>query len=156
MCFFVFIKQKGPDLNLDPLEKGGATRQLRCVIGCYKNDFSNPSVRKVRSISVGFSPYKPQRQKPIRHLVTYLNHERTVTVLSFFLDCRRNNQQTKTDRFTERSAIKNTQEHLVAVLPATRGKEKPHCMFRIFSSHTRAEKQKESWYQGEACSDGKT
>ena len=36
MCFFVFIKQKGPDLNLDPLEKGGATRQLRCVIGYFK------------------------------------------------------------------------------------------------------------------------
>ena len=28
------------------------------------------------------------------------------SVLSFFLDCRHNNQQTKTDRFTERSAIK--------------------------------------------------
>ena len=32
----------------------------------------------------------------------------------------------------------------MTVSPATRGKEKPHCMFRIFSPHTRAEKQKES------------
>ena len=32
----------------------------------------------------------------------------------------------------------------MAVSPATRGKRKPHSMFRIFTPHTRAEKQKES------------
>ena len=32
----------------------------------------------------------------------------------------------------------------MAVSPATRGKRKTLCMFRIFSPHTRAEKQKES------------
>ena len=66
------------------------------------------SVRKVRRIPVGFSPCKPQKAEaysPARH-IPKPRKDRT-SVLSFFLDCRRNNQHTKTDRFTERSAIKN-------------------------------------------------
>jgi hypothetical protein len=59
------------------------------------------------------------------------------------LDCRRNNQQTKTDRFTERSAIK-TPRAFRGSIAGNSWKRKNHCMFRIFSPHTRAEKQKES------------
>ena len=86
--------------------------------------------------------FPPKLQCLIQHHMTStpINGPRTV---SFFLDCRRNNQQTKTDRFTERSAIK-TPRAFRGSIAGNSWKRKNHCMFRIFSPHTRAEKQKES------------
>lgn len=134
MCFFVFTKQKGPDRNLDPMEKGGATRQLRCVIGHFKYEgFIIPH------------GYCLTAETPIQtafswHIIQHQTRKDRTSVLSFFLDCRRNNQQTKTDRFTERSAIKTPSATRGGIAGNSWKKKKPTECLESSRYSTQAEK----------------